>query len=250
MIRGIRRGLVGFFAADAGPIVPVFGFAVRLHPTVLLLALALAARQPSAAWALAAIGLGGFSLIAHELAHAFVAARWAVVYRIELHGAGGHTLWRPLTPLEWWRPLIVALAGPAGGCAVALAAWGVGNLPGLPASGIVVLEVLVALNLGWSLLNLVPARPLDGGVALGILLVRRFGETGRAAGEAIGAVAGSGLVLFGIGMGESWMAVLGGWLAVVNGQKVVARVEAWRDAHRHTQWARPEAAEADRDRYR
>ena len=97
MIRRFRQGLARFGLADQGPLFPVLGFAVRVHPTFWIGAVVLGSQRATSVMDLASWVLVVFvSVLAHELGHALVAARWGVVYRITLHGAGGQTNWRPL----------------------------------------------------------------------------------------------------------------------------------------------------------
>lgn len=104
------------------------------------------------------------SILWHELGHAFAARRLKLgPIDITLHGFGGYT--RHSVADRPWKNLVVSLAGPMNGLAVGLIA-----IPaylrvdhGLAAS---VLGEFVFVNVFWSLFNLLPMVPLDGGNAL------------------------------------------------------------------------------------
>lgn len=100
------------------------------------------------------------SILVHELGHAFTAQRLGLaVGNIELHMMGGevsHARTRP------GGQLLISLAGPIAGLALGSAALALSLV--VPNSS--VLSVLVFVNIGWSLFNLLPVLPLDGGNAL------------------------------------------------------------------------------------
>ncbi|MEJ5254458.1 MAG: site-2 protease family protein [Acidimicrobiales bacterium] len=103
------------------------------------------------------------SILLHELGHAAAFRAFGIRPSITLHGLGGLTSGRgELSPA---RHIVVSLAGP-------LAALGLVGLPALwlERSGVVIsadartiLAQVVWINVGWSLLNLLPILPLDGG---------------------------------------------------------------------------------------
>jgi Zn-dependent protease len=160
-----------------------------------------------------------FSLILHELGHAFVARRNGLqVLGIELWAFGGIT--RTSGAMESPGPEFrVAAAGPAVTLAVILASVGVGaalasnhhffdiavgNSGVRSTPAVVWLSWVASLNLLVLVLNLVPAFPLDGGQIAHALLWRVTGNrnlatrvTGRA-GQGFALLLGAGgLALFG-----------------------------------------------------
>ncbi len=148
----------------------IFGIPLRLEGTALLflglIALGSArggalAMAEGVAYAVVVFG----SVLVHELGHALVARRTGVgALEIVLHGFGGLTRFgRAPGPREG---VFITLAGPLAGIALGIAAvplwltvdpWGLGGK-------------LVTFNIGWSLFNLVPMYPLDGGHVLYHLL--------------------------------------------------------------------------------
>jgi len=118
------------------------------------------------------------SVIAHELGHAFVARHYRLRPQVVISGWGGYCSHQPAA-----RPrheVFILLAGPGAGLALAALCWGLGHLglevfvanPGRTLLYLnLALSILVKVNLFWSLLNLIPLWPLDGGQLLRIGLL-------------------------------------------------------------------------------
>jgi stage IV sporulation protein FB len=118
------------------------------------------------------------SILVHELGHALVGRRLGLQpQRIVLHGFGGLcTYGRRPTPKQG---VVSSLAGPLAGLALGALSFGallavtftVGDRA--PVGVRVLLEQLVWVNVVWSLFNLLPIHPLDGGsvMAHGLQLV-------------------------------------------------------------------------------
>lgn len=106
------------------------------------------------------------AVIAHEVGHAAAATRMGFGHiRISLHALGGDT-----TYLGWAtraQKLAIAFAGPAVGLFLAAIVWSA-----VPESW--VRDDLLLVTLGWSLINLMPLQPLDGGEIVEALLRGRF----------------------------------------------------------------------------
>lgn len=124
------------------------------------------------------VGVFFVSILVHELGHAF-ASRWfrVPVEGIYLHGFGGHVLHGQSSV---GQGLAISLAGPFSGLALgalSIALYMVAQNP-FAAS---VLEVSIFVNIFWSLFNLAPMIPLDGGHAtlagLSLVLPRRTAAT-------------------------------------------------------------------------
>lgn len=117
------------------------------------------------------------SILVHELGHAVVGRRLGLQpRRIVVHGFGGLCEYgRRPTPKQG---VISAFAGPGAGlmlgalCFVLLMAVSFAG-PGVPYGLTVFLEQMVWINFVWSLFNLLPIHPLDGGsiMANGLQLV-------------------------------------------------------------------------------
>ena len=112
----------------------------------------------------------GVSILVHELGHAVVANRLGMrVVGIRMHGLGGNCDYRGQPTAG--RRLLIALAGPGAGLALGALAIGLQFVvlpatPGLPSLVHTLVFLLLWVNLFWSLFNLLPMMPLDGGTAM------------------------------------------------------------------------------------
>lgn len=117
--------------------------------------------QRTAAW----IAIVFFSILIHELGHAFTARSFGSEVAIELNALGGLTRWsadaEAITP---GRRAAIAASGSAVGVVFGGLVWIVAEqLAPFPAFTAFVLESLIYVNVFWGLLNWLPIRPLDGG---------------------------------------------------------------------------------------
>jgi len=114
------------------------------------------------------------SILVHELGHAVVARTTGARPAIALSGFGGLTTYVPPRPLSRARSLSISLAGPASGLAAGGAVWWLRQALGEQLEGGSLLERATAYGvfttIAWSVLNLVPVLPLDGGQAMRELL--------------------------------------------------------------------------------
>ncbi len=118
-------------------------------------------------------GIVFVSVLAHELGHAFTGRAFGLAPAITLHGMGGLTTWTSGRNIGPFRSLLISLAGPAVGLVLGallvLFAWVA--LPILapdyhaPVIAARLFESAVFVNIIWSLFNLAPVMPLDGGNA-------------------------------------------------------------------------------------
>jgi Zn-dependent protease len=111
------------------------------------------------------------AVLVHELGHAFVARTTGAKPVITLAGLGGLTSYVPPAPLSRARSIAISVAGPAVGIVVGLALLAYGRGVGV-GEGLAhdVVGTAIYTTLGWSLLNLLPILPLDGGQTLRELL--------------------------------------------------------------------------------
>jgi len=199
----------------------LFGFPVTVQPAFLgLLAIyllfSLQARQPL--YALASFSVVVFiSILVHELGHALVARRFALnVDGIWLHGMGGHVRHGRGTA---GQSLAISLAGPGAGLALGLSVWALAPL--LPPSPIVdtVVGDLLWVNIGWSVFNLLPMMPLDGGHALRSALSLRWPHvTATRWAASVGLIIGGGIAVLGWRYGMIFVLFIGGLSAYQNYQ--------------------------------
>lgn len=138
---------------------------VRIQPSFFVIAVlfGMFARDLSIVLAWVAIVL--VSVMLHELGHATMGVAFGLKPSIELHGMGGTTSWAPSAPLSTAKRVVISLAGPFAGFAVAaVVRFGLGPrvFPPTPL-GTFVYDNLLFVNFVWGILNLVPMLPLDGG---------------------------------------------------------------------------------------
>jgi len=244
MILRLRRTLARLADPDRGLLLPVFGFPVRVHPTFWLVAVVVALQSREHPAFLVVPALLG-SILVHELGHAFAASHWGTVYRITVHGGGGLTEWRVLGTPCWRKTVAVSLAGPMAGFLLAASAWAAQTLllsvPWLwiAASG------LCWLNLAWSLFNLLPVYPLDGGQALRTVLLHRYPSTGELAAAIVSLAATGPAVVLAITSDQPWAILVLGLCAVQNGT-TTATLLAKRP---RSGWRSLDARDRVRDRY-
>ena len=105
------------------------------------------------------------SVIVHELGHAFAAMRHGLSPTITLHAMGGVTVYPPFRGTRLDRA-IISLAGPVAGLLLGGVVWLVSEfaLPErLPIALSLFVGSLLYVNLIWSVVNLAPVIPFDGG---------------------------------------------------------------------------------------
>lgn len=108
------------------------------------------------------------SVLVHEMGHVLVGRLFGMRGQVVLYGLGGLTLGVDDLARRWQR-ILVLLGGPLAGALVVAGVWGITFLP-LPdltdearrmvGNGLVMLSLI---NCTWTLLNLLPLWPLDGG---------------------------------------------------------------------------------------
>jgi len=145
----------------------LFGFPVTVHwmfwVVTALLGGAFEASRPEhyqllAVWVAACF----ISILVHELGHAFVMRHFGTRASIMLYGFGGlasgNAYWTR------WQQVQVSLAGPLFGIILGLIFWQVGKISkNDPMLVSVFVSNMIWINIFWSLVNLLPVLPLDGG---------------------------------------------------------------------------------------
>ncbi|MBI3200349.1 MAG: hypothetical protein HYZ29_02330 [Myxococcales bacterium] len=155
----------------------LFGFPVEIQIGFWILALIIGLR-PGRPWTDAAMWLGiiFLSIMVHELGHAFAARAYGQSPSIVLHMLGGVTSWSAASDLGKKRRILVTLAGPGAGFALGLVAYaaliGLSRALGAPKGTPWVegLALLAFANVFWSVINLLPVLPFDGGQVLAAAL--------------------------------------------------------------------------------
>ena len=201
-----------------GPQFALGGIPVRVDPTFFVIIALLGINpydvRPLLVVTWVAIAFG--SVLLHELGHAVVFRHYGVRPSITLYGLGGLTSGEGrLTPTQG---ILVSLAGPVSALVLlGLPAWWLqssGAVSGADARTI--LAQVVWINVGWSVLNLLPILPLDGGNVLrsGLDLVTK--GRGRRAAEIVSILFAGVLAVLALKLGFVFGAVLAAMFLAIN----------------------------------
>lgn len=177
-----------------------WGIAVRIHPFFWLLALILAysdrASLPQIVVTMLCIA---FSILIHEFGHALTAKRYgARNLKVVLTGYGGIAM--STQHLNSRQRVWQIIWGPGAGLCLFVLLLLVVNTVGLnrmpPLVGGAV-RTLMWINLYWSLLNLIPVQPLDGGQLMREWLARKYRQGADSRSFRISTwIAGGGAIFF------------------------------------------------------
>ena len=199
----------------------LFGFPIVVHGGFLLFLGVIALFQLQARASIPSILVWclvvAVAFVVHELGHAFVARRFRLrVMPIELKFMVGVT---PHQRTTAGKQLLISLAGPAAGLLLGL--LGLAVVAFVPMSGeslpYELAESVLVVNLGLSLLNLLPIVPLDGGNALRSGVEMGWGPvTGAKVAAGISVVLGLAAVFFGIQSGMIFLAAFAGFAVWTN----------------------------------
>ncbi len=195
---------------------------VRVEPTffVIIAILGYASQDPNqpfqwsilVSWMVVAF----LSILLHELGHAVVFRRFGIRPSISIQGFGGLTTGAGrLTPRQH---VLVSLAGPLAALVLiglpAAWVWHAGTVTS--STGHEVLFQILWINIGWSLLNLMPVLPLDGGnVTLSLLDAATKGR-GRRPAEVISVVVAGAMAIGALALGQPFLAIFGAMFAFMN----------------------------------
>jgi len=170
------------------------------------------------------------SVLLHEFGHAVAFRAYGYRPRIELHGMGGATSADTRGRLSPGRSAVITLAGPAVGITLGGLALAIERGSGPIGSDLVrfLLRILVFVNLGWGVLNLVPIIPLDGGRVMAAALDKLTGGRGEAPSYLVFALFAGALIVPALLYGLPFAAILAGFFGVQN----LAAFAALRDRRR------------------
>ena len=159
------------------------GFPIQVLPgywlLTALLALWIGGQSTSLMFATAFVVF--FSILVHELGHAVMARWFGLPAHITLHMMGGATSFPTDATMTRGRDILISLAGPGAGLSLGVLGWLALHWAGFQdetaVEGIVeagtsaqALAILVRVNIVWSLINLIPVIPFDGGRVLAAAL--------------------------------------------------------------------------------
>jgi len=131
------------------------------------------------------VGIIIVSVIIHEFGHALTAVFFKQKARIQLVALGGLTMFEG-PKLKFWQQFIITFNGPLFGFFLFLFATFLLQFSWPPTLAVILKYTQVA-NLFWTVVNLLPVLPLDGGHLLRIVLEGTFGIRGFKASLLIGA---------------------------------------------------------------
>jgi Zn-dependent protease len=156
--------------------VRLFGFPVHIDLSfVLIMGLIGYISGVSLPWGLVIwLVVAGLAVLLHELGHAVVARTTGARPVIALTGFGGLTTYVPPERPSRLRSLSISIAGPLVGLVVGGLLWIISqtSAAGVEPGGVAdqVLRYGMFTTIAWSVLNLLPVLPLDGGQAMRELL--------------------------------------------------------------------------------
>lgn len=177
----------------------LFQIPVVISPWFLILAGWLGWQQHDLRYTLIWIVVLAVSILVHEFGHALVARAYRLAPKVMLHGWGG--LCAHDRAERDRDDALIVISGPAAGLLLGGLVWILARfIPGLHGNlyAMYTINILLYVNIFWSLVNLIPLWPLDGGQLFRLGLLQVFGP-GKA--ERITHI--TGLVI----------GVIGGWYA-------------------------------------
>lgn len=125
------------------------------------------------------IGIIFVSVLFHEMGHALTALACGRHPRIELVALGGLTYHEGSRSLPFWKQFFIVFNGPLFGLILAVLATLLLHVPalseGIPGS---IISLTRLVNLFWTVVNLVPVMPLDGGQLLRLIFEKLCGAKG------------------------------------------------------------------------
>jgi Zn-dependent protease len=177
----------------------LLGLPVRISPWFWLIALFLtwnAFNEDPVALVLA-VGVILVSILVHEFGHGLISRLCgARVSEVVLYQFGGVCAHEPIS--GFWKNIAIVAAGPLAGLllgGLSLLVMIAMRLAGFdPARYLsVVLSTLIFINIFWSIFNLLPIWPLDGGQITGLILGKASPRNGRRWTHIVGLV-GAGII--------------------------------------------------------
>lgn len=153
---------------------------IRIHPIFWLMGLLLG-------WLISQSLIGMFiwlgiifiSVLVHEFGHALAALAFGQSSHIDLIAFGGLTT-RQGGKLKLWQEFVVVASGPLAGLCLCFAAYWLKDVGALKKLVYIsyILGGFFSANLFWTITNLLPVLPLDGGSLMRIILQAIFGWRG------------------------------------------------------------------------
>ena len=158
------------------------------------------------------------SVLVHELGHALVGRRFGLEPQIQLNGFGGLTTWANPKDVGNSRSILISLAGPFAGFALAGLLFGARKLGLGPQSEMLsyAIHQAILVNVVWGVYNLVPMLPLDGGnVMRSFLHILTKGE-GEKPSRIVSVIVGGMLLVAAVAIGQLWLGMLAAFFTWAN----------------------------------
>lgn len=170
---------------------------IKIHPLFWLLALFIGWMSTFTLFGtITSVAIIFISVLFHEYGHALTALCFHQKVRIELAVFGGFT-YREGHKLKLWEEFLVVFNGPLAGLFLGFVSWiFLKYLTPTQPSLLFILQFTAYANFFWTIINLVPLLPLDGGHLLSIILEAIFGFRGIKMAIIIGLVIGISLSIF------------------------------------------------------
>ncbi|MCL2326457.1 MAG: M50 family metallopeptidase [Proteobacteria bacterium] len=222
------------------------GIAVSMQPFFLVLIVVLTIGLGDLMSSLIFAACAIIGLLVHEFGHALVARRYGLNPDIVLTAFGGVTRFA-LSP-NARQGFRITLAGPLSGLALAGVSYGAfllvqmtmgaGFLPAHPPLN-TFFRFMIWVNLVWSIFNLIPVMPMDGGKLMAGILAK-FLKPARAAraGGVVSIVFSVLLLLYALYSGSMFMIVITGYLLMLNVgmlREIFSSPDRKRDAQKNLQ---------------
>jgi Zn-dependent protease len=184
----------------------LFGFPVTIGVDFLLITLIIGLQARPGVYILEWVAVVAVSILVHELGHAFALGRYNIHPEIRLWVMGGLTISGFVLPPR--KSILVSLAGPLVGIAVAIAVMVI--KPWLPATEPFAYTAgdLIFINLWWGIINLLPIAGLDGGNVLTNLFVVGLGQRGKQPGLIVVALCSIAIAIGAIFVGFAYLTIV------------------------------------------
>lgn len=197
----------------------LFNIPVTVHPSFILIALALGWINQLTGWELMAVWvvIVFVSVLVHEFGHALTARAFGASVEVELNGLGGLTRWGvPDGELPPGRRALVSAAGSGAGFVLGGLGYLVGTVFGPFQSTLVArgLGLLVFVNFFWGLLNWLPIRPLDGGHLLVSLLTKLTPNNAERVARIVFMITSAIALALALRFNLIFIAILAGWMLI------------------------------------
>lgn len=141
------------------------------------------------------IGIIFISVLIHEMGHALTAIFFGKKPKIDFIAMGGVTSYQ-VGGLSYGKQFLIVFNGPLFGVFLACAAWGLSFFFVEAPLAFRVLKVTMIVNIFWSVVNLFPVLPLDGGQLLRIAMEGWLGIRGLKLSFLIGMLISLAFALF------------------------------------------------------